>query len=83
MDDQDDVRWPQRAMYSISKASRHVGVRRKTLRLAIKRGDLRLRHLPGRKRPVVTHADLMTWLSSLDVVPPSLPPGKEVRHERV
>ncbi len=69
----DDGRAPQRAIYSISKAAKHVGIRRETIRLAVKRGDLQMRHLSGRKRPFITHLDLMIWLSSLDVVRPPAP----------
>ena len=65
MDEQDDVGAPKHLIYSISKASKHVGVRRETIRLAIVRGDLQMRQLPGRKRPVITHVDLIAWLSSL------------------
>ncbi len=63
-----DARAPQRAIYSISKASKHAGIRRETLRLAVKSGDLPMRRLPGRKRPVITHLDLVSWLSSLEIV---------------
>ena len=79
MNEQEDVCAPQRPIHSISKASKHVAVRRETIRLPIVRGDLRLRRLPGRKRPVITHADLGAWQASLSVL---TPPGKKVHFGR-
>jgi hypothetical protein len=60
----------QRALYSISRSAKFAGIRRETIRLAIIRGDLPMRLLPGRKRPVITHSHLMTSLASLELVTP-------------
>ena len=60
-------RAPQCVFYSISSAAKFLGIRRETVRLAIKRGDLQMRRLPGRKRAVITHSDLMSWQSSLAI----------------
>ncbi len=53
---------------SISQAAKLLCVRRETVRLAVKFGDLKMRHLPGRKRPVLTRPDIMVWMTELETV---------------
>lgn len=53
---------------SISQTAKCLGVRRETVRLAVKSGDLKMRHLPGRKRPVLTRPDIMVWMTELETV---------------
>ena len=52
---------------SISAAAKALHIRREVIRAAVERGDLPMRRVPGRKRPVILLSDLQAWLRSLEV----------------
>jgi len=51
-----------------SQSAKSLEFRRETVRLTVKSGDLKMRHLPGRKRPVLTRPDIMVWMTELETV---------------
>jgi protein involved in temperature-dependent protein secretion len=53
--------------FSISRLAKHLRIRRETVREAVKSGALKMRHLPGRERPVITHSDKEQWIASLEL----------------